>query len=193
VLEEIAITAGYYALAQAGVSRERAWGFGPGHKGKKGRCGGLSRGIAERPAQVLMLASTRPGSCYHRPRASPRPQAVIFVRLKHLTKDVSCKRAGAILRGVPALVAYQNGRLRVGKLRHRGVLEEELANYRLKQNLATGHTAFEPLREGQHDDLLFAVCLGCWAWEYGTKKIEYLSYPNQILTEIPPHLLAQYG
>jgi hypothetical protein len=82
------------------------------------------------------------------------------------------------------LVAYQNGRLRVGKLRHRGVLEEELANYRLKQNLATGNVAFEPLREGQHDDLLFAVCLGCWAWEYGTMRIKYTSTPNAILTDI---------
>jgi hypothetical protein len=91
------------------------------------------------------------------------------------------------------LVAYQNGKLRVGKLRHRGVLEEELANYRLKQNLATGNVAFEPLREGQHDDLLFAVCLGCWAWEYGTRKIKHLSHPNQMLTGIPPDLAAQYG
>jgi hypothetical protein len=82
------------------------------------------------------------------------------------------------------LVAYQNGKLRVGKLRHRSVLEEELANYRLKQNLATGHTAFEPLREGQHDDLLFAVCLGCWAWEYGTKRVKYTSTPKAILTDI---------
>jgi hypothetical protein len=91
------------------------------------------------------------------------------------------------------LVAYQNGKLRVGKLRYRDVLEEELANYRLKQNLATGNVAFEPLREGQHDDLLFATCLAIWAWEYGIKKIKHLSYPNQILTEIPPHLMAQYG
>jgi len=46
---------------------------------------------------------------------------------------------------------------------YRGVLEEQLKNYRLKQNLATGHAGFEPLREGQHDDLLFATCLGVWA------------------------------
>jgi hypothetical protein len=82
------------------------------------------------------------------------------------------------------LVAYQNKKLRVGKLQHRGVLEEELANYRLEQNLATGNVAFEPLREGQHDDLLFAVCLGCWSWEYGTKKIKYTSTRNAILTGI---------
>ena len=78
------------------------------------------------------------------------------------------------------IVAYQNGTLRVPKLRYRGVLEE-LKNYRLKQNLATGYAAFEPLREGQHDDLLFAVCLGIWAWERALRKIEYLRFPGEIL------------
>jgi hypothetical protein len=79
------------------------------------------------------------------------------------------------------IVAFQNGTLRVGKLRHRGVLEEELKNYRLKQNLATGHAAFEPLREGQHDDLLFATCLNVWAWERGTTKEEYIAWPGELL------------
>jgi hypothetical protein len=82
------------------------------------------------------------------------------------------------------IVCYQNNTLHVAKLRYRGVLEEELKNYRLKQNLATGYAAFEPLREGQHDDLLFAVCLGVWAWERAIKKVEYLSWPNQILTGV---------
>jgi hypothetical protein len=84
------------------------------------------------------------------------------------------------------IVAYQNATLHVGKLRHRGVLEEELKNYRLKQNLATGHAAFEPLREGQHDDLLFAVCLGVWAWERAIEKIEYLSFPGEWAPEGVP-------
>ncbi len=79
------------------------------------------------------------------------------------------------------LVGYQNGILRVGNLRHRDTLENELSNYRLKQNIATGHAAFEPLRSGQHDDLLFAVCLGVWAWEQATPKKKHISFPNQIL------------
>lgn len=82
------------------------------------------------------------------------------------------------------IVAYQNAALRVAKLRYRSVLEEELKNYRLKQNLATGHAAFEPLREGQHDDLLFAVCLGVWAWERGTTREEYISWPEEVLPGI---------
>ncbi len=81
------------------------------------------------------------------------------------------------------LVAYQNGRLRVGDLRHRATLEDELTNYRLRQNIATGHAAFEPLRSGQHDDLLFATCLGAWAWEQGTRKEEYIRFPNTIFGE----------
>ena len=77
------------------------------------------------------------------------------------------------------IVAFQNGTLHVGKLRHRGVLEEELQNYRLKQNIATGYAGFEPLREGQHDDLLFATCLGVGAWERAIEKEEYIAFPGE--------------
>jgi hypothetical protein len=84
------------------------------------------------------------------------------------------------------IVAYQNKTLHVAKLRYRGVLEEELKNYRLKQNLATGYAGFEPLREGQHDDLLFATCLGVWAWERAIAKIEYLSFPGEWALEGVP-------
>jgi hypothetical protein len=90
------------------------------------------------------------------------------------------------------IVAYQNGMLRVGKLRHRSVLEEELKNYRLKQNLATGYAAFEPLREGQHDDLLFATCLGVWAWERAIEKTEYLSFPGEWALEgVPVNVVGE--
>jgi hypothetical protein len=82
------------------------------------------------------------------------------------------------------LIVYQNGRLRVGKLKYRETLEEELRNYRLKQSQVTGHDSYGPLREGQHDDLLFATCLGCWAWERGVKKEEFIGYPNEILFQL---------
>ena len=88
------------------------------------------------------------------------------------------------------IVAYQNGTLKVGKLMHRSVLEEELTNYRLKQNLATGHAGFEPLREGQHDDLLFAVCLGVWAWERAIEKVEHISYPGEWLADAPINVVG---
>jgi hypothetical protein len=89
------------------------------------------------------------------------------------------------------IVAYQNGMLRVGKLRHRSVLEEELKNYRLKQNIATGYAGFEPLRDGQHDDLLFATCLGIWAWERAILKVEHLSFPGEWVADVPVTVIGK--
>jgi hypothetical protein len=92
------------------------------------------------------------------------------------------------------LICYQNRKLRVGNLKWRGTLEKELTNYRLKQNLATGHAAFEPLREGEHDDLLFAVCLSCWAFERAIPPQEHIVREHEILTSIQaPHERVQYG
>jgi hypothetical protein len=90
------------------------------------------------------------------------------------------------------IVAYQNRTLHVAKLRYRSVLEEELKNYRLKQNLATGYAGFEPLREGQHDDLLFATCLGVWAWERAIERTEYLSFPGEWALEgVPVNVVGE--
>src|SRR5215207_4824624 len=91
------------------------------------------------------------------------------------------------------IVAFQNKTLHVAKLRYRGVLEEELKNYRLKQNLATGYAGFEPLREGQHDDLLFATCLGVWAWERASEKQEYRAFPGEWADEGVPVNVASLG
>jgi hypothetical protein len=63
-----------------------------------------------------------------------------------------------------AQVLLQNRRLRIATtLPESRTLVEELVGYRLKQNIATGHVAFEPWREGQHDDLVLALCLALWA------------------------------
>jgi hypothetical protein len=85
------------------------------------------------------------------------------------------------------LVCFQNRKLRIGRLQHRDVLEKELTNYGPKQNIATGHTAFELLRDGEHDDLLFAVCLACWTWERALPKKEYLALKNVVLSDIAPN------
>jgi len=55
-----------------------------------------------------------------------------------------------------------------------------------------GHTAFETLREGEHDDLLFAVYLGCLAWERALPKKKHITLKNHILTGIPPENLAMH-
>jgi Terminase RNaseH-like domain len=65
-----------------------------------------------------------------------------------------------------AVAAFQQGRIRVAKdIKDRDALVEELKNYRRKTNIATGSQVFEPWRESQHDDLLFALALALWGWQ----------------------------
>ena len=45
------------------------------------------------------------------------------------------------------------------------LLREELINFKLKQNPETGHVSYEYAREGDHDDLVLALCLSLWAAE----------------------------
>ena len=66
----------------------------------------------------------------------------------------------------PAVAAFQQGRIRIAKgIKDRDALVNELKNYRRTTNIATGNMAFEPWRESDHDDLLFAVCLSLWGWQ----------------------------
>jgi hypothetical protein len=39
---------------------------------------------------------------------------------------------------------------------------------------------------GQHDDLLFATCLGVWAWERAIEKQEHLSFSGEWALEGVP-------
>jgi hypothetical protein len=50
-------------------------------------------------------------------------------------------------------------------------LEDELTNYRRKQNIATGAQTFEPWREKEHDDLLFALSM--LAWYFWRTRVPY--------------------
>ena len=66
----------------------------------------------------------------------------------------------------PAVAAFQQGKIRIAKgIKDRGALVNELKNYRRTTNIATGNMVFEPWRESDHDDLLFAVCLSLWGWQ----------------------------
>jgi hypothetical protein len=65
----------------------------------------------------------------------------------------------------PAVAAFQQGNIRIGKVKDRDALVNELKNYKRTTNIATGNMAFEPWRESDHDDLLFAVCLALWGWQ----------------------------
>ncbi len=42
------------------------------------------------------------------------------------------------------------------------VLKDELLNFRVKINEATGHDSYEAWREKDHDDIVLATALACW-------------------------------
>jgi len=61
------------------------------------------------------------------------------------------------------VVAFQDGRLKIGDIPNAELLKTELAEYRMKLT-TTGHAQFEGA--GRNDDLVFAAMLGAWAWSY---------------------------
>jgi hypothetical protein len=66
----------------------------------------------------------------------------------------------------PCVAAFQQGKIRLAKgIKDRDALVNELRNYKRTTNIATGGMQFEPWRESEHDDLLFALCLALWGWQ----------------------------
>ena len=60
--------------------------------------------------------------------------------------------------------ALQTGALKIASsLELAEVLREELLNFRIKINIATGHDSYENWREGDHDDLVLAAAMAVWS------------------------------
>jgi len=66
---------------------------------------------------------------------------------------------------VSALQAgLQTGTLKISSaLELAEVLREELLNFRIKINIATGHDSYEHWRSGDHDDLVLAAAMAVWS------------------------------
>lgn len=63
---------------------------------------------------------------------------------------------------VAAQVHIQQGKLKAaGRLEHKRTLFDELRNFKMKIS-RNGHDSYEHWREGDHDDLVLAVCLAMW-------------------------------
>jgi hypothetical protein len=60
--------------------------------------------------------------------------------------------------------ALQTGTLKIASsLELAELLREELLNFRIKINIATGHDSYEHWREGDHDDLDLAAAMAVWS------------------------------
>jgi hypothetical protein len=67
-----------------------------------------------------------------------------------------------------AVAVLQNRRVQIDKrLPEAATLVKELQNYRIKINPQTAHDSYSAWREGEHDDLVFALSLALWAGEAG--------------------------
>jgi hypothetical protein len=60
--------------------------------------------------------------------------------------------------------ALQTGTLKIASsLELAELLREELLNFRIKINIASGHDSYEHWREGDHDDLVLAAAMAVWS------------------------------
>ncbi|HWQ65364.1 MAG TPA: hypothetical protein VN372_00680 [Methanospirillum sp.] len=67
-------------------------------------------------------------------------------------------------------VEFQTGKLKIiGTLPDSETIMKELAGFKRKQNIRTGHESFESWRDGIHDDLVLSVALPVWfcSWLMG--------------------------
>jgi hypothetical protein len=71
----------------------------------------------------------------------------------------------------------QSGRLRIGRVPERDTLVRELQTFRVKITAALNET-FESWRERDHDDLVLATALACWAGERFLKPTELPEPPG---------------
>jgi len=76
---------------------------------------------------------------------------------------------------ISTLVAvFQTERLKIAAgLAEGPVLVNELTNFKVKVNLATGHDSYEAWRESVHDDLVLAVALAVWHGEHKPETIRF--------------------
>jgi hypothetical protein len=100
--------------------------------------------------------------------AGMRPHAITITGGEEVIKEGTYHTKVPKREVVGNLVAvFQTGRLKIAAgLAEGETLVDELVNFKVKVNLATGHDSYEGWREGMHDDLVLAVALAVWYGEH---------------------------
>jgi hypothetical protein len=91
------------------------------------------------------------------------------------------------------LVLMQNSQLKIAsEMPLAETLRNELLNFKVKINIATGHDSYEAWREGDHDDLVLAVAMACWAGERYLTKEDSLPRPGVWAQEgVPVNVIGE--
>ncbi len=65
----------------------------------------------------------------------------------------------------------------------REALLQEMANFSVKINVATGDDQYEALHSGEHDDMVLALAMACWVaqdcWERNQKTVQLLQMQQE--------------
>ena len=88
------------------------------------------------------------------------------------------------------IAVFQTGRLKIAAgLAEGETLANELVNFRVKVNIATGHDTYQSYREGVHDDLVLAVAMAVW---HGEHKPEPIRFYHGLTTTSMSRMLPVY-
>jgi hypothetical protein len=70
-------------------------------------------------------------------------------------------------------VLLQSGRLKIAQgLPLAETLKKELLNFKVKIDPATAHDSYSHWREGDHDDLVLATAMACWARQWWMRNLD---------------------
>ena len=103
-----------------------------------------------------------------------RPYAITITGGDEVIKDGAHHTKVPKRELISTLVAvFQTERLKIAAgLTEGPALVNELTNFKVKVNLATGHDSYEAWRESVHDDLVLAVAMAVWHGEHLPRPFE---------------------
>ncbi len=97
---------------------------------------------------------------------------------------------------LPFILGVQNGTVKFSPiLDYSEIITEEMLNFRMKINIATGNESFEAWRERDHDDLVFAAALVAYASNNATIGIGMIGknvFAGKYASSDPPTLQDRY-
>lgn len=90
------------------------------------------------------------------------------------------------------IVAYQTGVIRISSaLPEADTLNKELANFKLKINIKTGHDTYESWREGVHDDMVLSLGMSVYAAGIGQPPVRQVTRPTPRRKDFPERVLPK--
>jgi hypothetical protein len=89
------------------------------------------------------------------------------------------------------LILFQDERLKISEdLEYTETLKKELENFKVKINISTANDSYAAWREDEHDDLVLALALACWAGETFMDEYQRIMVPGIVVADAPVHTFS---